>query len=109
METPIACTLDADSARARIEEWRAVGVRAVGSALRAGPGRLELTLLPDADVGSILRLAQQEVACCAFFRFSFTVGPESVTVVIGVPEEASSVLDQFAAVVSRGVSAGRDA
>ncbi len=109
METPIACTLDEDSARARIEEWRSVGARAVGSALRDGPGRLELALLPDADVGSILRLAQQEVACCAFFRFSFTVAPDSVTLVIGVPDAASPVLDQFASVVSRGVSVGRDA
>ncbi len=100
METPTACTLDADSARARIEEWQAVGVRAVGHARRAGPGRLELTLLPDADVGSILRLAQEEVACCAFFRFSFTVDPESVTVAISVPDEASSILDQFASVLS---------
>jgi hypothetical protein len=109
METPIACTLESEAARARIEEWRAVGVRSVGSAYRDGPGRLELTLLPDADVGSILRLAQQEVACCAFFRFSFTVAPESVTLAIGVPDEASPVLDAFASLVARGVSAGRDA
>jgi len=100
VETPIACTLDADSARARIEEWRAVGVRSVARARRAGPGRLELTLLADADVGSILGLAQQELACCAFFRFSFRVAPESVTLVVGVPDEASSVLDQFASVVT---------
>ncbi len=101
VESPIACTLDADSVRARIEQWRAVGDRAVGSTLRAGPGRLELTLLPEADVGSVLRLAQEEVACCAFFRFSFTVAPESVTVVIGVPDEAAPVLDQFASLLAR--------
>jgi MerR family transcriptional regulator, copper efflux regulator len=100
VETPITCALDADSARARIEEWQAVGVRAVGRARRVAPGRLELTLLPDADVGSILRLAREEVACCAFFRFTFTVDSESVTLVIGVPDEASSILDQFASVLS---------
>jgi hypothetical protein len=108
MEAPIACTLDTEAAHDRIGEWRAVGVRSVASAYRYGPGRLELTLLPDADVESILRLARQEVACCAFFRFSLTIAAESVTLAIGVPDEASSVLDQFASAVSRGVSAARD-
>ncbi|MGH8996788.1 MAG: hypothetical protein ACRDYB_12295 [Acidimicrobiales bacterium] len=97
MDIPIACGLEPVSARQRLDEWRALLSVSVADAVRVAPGRLDLELDGDrADIGALARLAQEEKACCPFFTFSFEVSAEAVTLVIGAPEEAVAVLDDFA-------------
>ncbi len=98
MEPPIACTLDVDEAGQRVERWRQVLSVAVARTERAAPGRLSCVLRTDlADLQSLVLLAQEEKACCRFFSFSFEIEADSVTMVVGVPDDAVTVLDGFAA------------
>jgi hypothetical protein len=95
--TPIACTLEAGAARAQLDEWRELLAGAVEGRHRVSTGRLELTLSSGFDqVDALVRLAQRETACCAFFTFSIAIGAEALTLVIQAPDGAESILDNFA-------------
>jgi hypothetical protein len=97
METPIACTLEAEAARAQLDAWRELLAGAVERRNRVAPGRLELVLAPGFDqVDALVRLGQRETTCCAFFTFSVAIGAEALTLVIEAPDDAASVLDEFA-------------
>lgn len=101
METPIACTLGPDAVEPRIEQWRAVLARSVIRADRVAPDRLACELDADlADLRALALLAQEEKACCGFFTFSFEVEVDAVTMVVGVPQDAIAILDQFATLTS---------
>jgi hypothetical protein len=64
---------------------------------RVAPDRLACQLKPDlADLQALTLLAQEEKACCRFFTFSFEVEADAVTLVVGVPHDAVTVLDGFA-------------
>jgi len=92
---PIACTLEAGDARAQLGEWQAVLRAVVDSSERPSANRLELSLLPDADVGSVISLAQREAACCAFFSFTLEIQADSLVLSVEVPDEAVGILDQL--------------
>jgi hypothetical protein len=97
MDTPIACTLEASAARQRVDQWRQVLTRAVAHVERVAPDRLACELKPDlADLRALTLLAQREKACCRFFTFSFAVEADTVTMVVGVPHDAVTILDEFA-------------
>jgi hypothetical protein len=101
VETPIACTLGPAAVGPRIEQWRDVLSRSVTHAQRVAPDRLACELHADlADLRALALLAREEKACCGFFTFSFQVEVETVTMVVGVPEDAIAVLDQFATLTS---------
>lgn len=103
METPLACTLGPAAVGPRIEQWRALLSRSVTHAERVAPDRLACELRADlADLGNLALLAQQEKACCGFFTFSFEVGVDAITMVVGVPDDATAILDQFATLASTG-------
>jgi hypothetical protein len=102
VKVPIACTLEPSDARAQLGEWQEVLGRAVGGSERVSPNRLELTLVPNADIGSVVSLAQREVACCPFFAFTLQIQAEHVVLAIEVPNDAVGVLDQLVNVTATG-------
>ena len=97
MKIPIACTLAASDARSQLGEWEEILRRAVGGSERVSANRLELTLVPDADIGSIISLAQRETTCCAFFSFAVAIRADHLVLVVEVPDDAVGILDQFGA------------
>ena len=62
---------------------------------RVSPTRLELALSPDADLGSVVSLAQREAACCAFFSFAIEIQADRLVLVVEVPNDAVEILDQL--------------
>ena len=97
MEIPVACTLEAPAAQQRIERWRAILSTAVTHTERPAPTRLACELRADlVDLQALILLAQEEKACCPFFTFSFDVEADALTMVIGVPDDAVTILDDFA-------------
>lgn len=100
MKIPIACTLSAEDAPERVEEWRAaLGATVIGIS-RPAPTRAELCLaaVPGA-VATLVDLAQREKACCEFFGFAFEVDVDGLRLLVSVPDDAVEILDGFAALV----------
>jgi hypothetical protein len=103
VDIPIACTLEPAAVGPRVEEWRDVLARAVTHAERVAPNRLAYELHADlADLRALAVLAREEKACCGFFTFSFEVQVDAVTMMVGVPDDATAILDQFATLASTG-------
>ena len=100
MRIPIACNLEHRDALSQLGEWRELG-RVVDRVARVSPHRLELRLLPDADVASITDLAQREKACCPFFAFTVEISAEYLVFVVEVPGDAIDVLDQLAPLATK--------
>lgn len=73
---------------------------------RTAPGCLEIILSADlTNVAALIQLAQREKVCCAFFDFALAINAERVTLVIDVPLEASSILDDLHADLASCVNA----
>ncbi len=96
MNIPIACTLQPSDARSQLGEWQELHGRAIGRTERVSPTRLELTLLPQPDIESIIDLARREVACCPFFSFAIEIHAEHLVLAVNVPDDAIGILDQLA-------------
>ncbi len=100
MRIPIACTLDAVSARDQVEEWRQLLGGSVAVVERPSPVELHLVLRSDlANLTEVVRLAQREKECCAFFEFALRIEPATVRLVVSVPPEASALLDDLTALL----------
>jgi hypothetical protein len=95
VKIPIECTLESGDARSQLGEWEEVLNRVVGGSERVSPNRLELSLLPDADIGSVISLAQREVTCCAFFSFAIEIQVDRLVLAVEVPNDAVEMLDQL--------------
>jgi hypothetical protein len=93
VKIPIACTLQPSDARSQLSEWQEMLRRVMDGSERVSSNRLELSLLPDADIGSVVSLAQRETACCAFFSFTIEIEADRVLLVVEVPNEAVEILD----------------
>ena len=64
---------------------------------RVGPGTLRLGLIGEFhQLPLLVALAQREKSCSAFFDFSLEIEAVAVSLVVQVPEEASTILDNFA-------------
>jgi len=100
VDIPIACTLEETAARQRVDQWRDLLSRAVTHAERVAPGQLSCALRGDlVDLRALALLARDEKACCGFFSFSFEVEADGINLVVTVPHDAVSILDQFAALL----------
>jgi hypothetical protein len=96
VEIPIACTLSETEALTQLGEWTDLLSQLAMGTSRTAPGRLEIILPPDlTNVAALIQLAQREKACCAFFDFTLVINAERVTLVIDVPPDASSMLDDL--------------
>ena len=101
MEIPIACTLQHASARAQADEWRGLLARLVERSERIAPDALRLWLKAEPEeLAELISLAQRERACCGFFRFSLEIDAGAVIFLVGVPQGAVVVLDDFAALAN---------
>ena len=97
MAVPIACSLTEAAARAQLEEWRALLASAVAATERVSPSELSFRLKEDlGQLEAVVRLAQREKACCAFFDFSILVDAGAVALRVSVPADAAAILDNFA-------------
>jgi hypothetical protein len=93
---PIACTLTAEDATQRVQEWRLFLNGSVDAAVRETDTQLRLRLKsPRRDLLVAVDLAQREKACCGFFQFSLIVDSDTCWLVIGVPQEATAALSGF--------------
>ena len=95
VKIPIACTLQPSDARSQLGEWQEVLDQVVGGRERVSPNRLELSLLPEVDIGSVIGLAQREAACCAFFSFAIEIWADRLVLTVEVPNDAVEILDQL--------------
>ncbi len=108
MRIPIACTLDEVSARDQVEEWHQTLAGSVAVVERPSPVELHLVLRPDlAGLTEVVRLAQREKRCCAFFDFALRIEPAAVRLVVSVPADAAALLDVFAGVPTNSASPPR--
>jgi hypothetical protein len=96
MRVPIACTLSADDAGARIEEWRRFFTTSIDQVDRVGPQRLRVRLVhsPEALLAAI-DLADREKACCGFFAFAVELELDGWWLAVAVPSEATEALADF--------------
>ena len=85
----VVCTLEGgpDAMRTRIDDWQAILAYVTGR--RPADGGVTLTFDHDADVTvELARLAAAEFACCSFFTFGLSVGPEGMRFTVSAPEDA---------------------
>jgi len=101
---PIACTLTAEAADDRVDEWRSFFASSVTALERTSEQEFRFRL--DASVAAVhdaVELSQREKAC-AFFEFSIQVEAHACWLVVRVPAEASAVLADFAGLVPPSLS-----
>lgn len=92
---PIACTLDSDGFRRRMEEFRDVFERGLLSSERfPGGGRFRFRALPGLEI-ELRSLAERERACCRFFRFEIFAKDDELWWETSVDPEAEPVLEAF--------------
>jgi hypothetical protein len=101
---PIACTLDASSARARAEAYRSLFSEAFvcGERITDGHVRWRFRGEPAVDgvrgghrLARIQQLAAQEQACCSFLRIDIHVSGDEIWWETRAPADAHAVLDEF--------------
>jgi hypothetical protein len=103
VQNPIACSLSADGARERVDEWRGFFASSVDDVERAADERFRFRLVSDPGaLAGVVDLAQREKACCPFFDFSIEVEADRCWLVVGVPTEATGVLADFARLAEAG-------
>jgi hypothetical protein len=91
--TDIVCTLEGglDAMRGRLDDWQGVLARATGR--RPADGGVTLTFGHDPAVAvALARLAAAEFACCSFFTFALSIGPEGMRFTVTAPEDARTVV-----------------
>jgi hypothetical protein len=99
MNIPIACRLAEPAARAQLEEWRDLLAETAISTTRVSPSELAFRLRDDLpQLNAVVRLAQREKVCCPFFDFAIQIESDAVSLRVSVPDDAVSVLDEFAGV-----------
>jgi len=90
---PIACSLTADDAGARVEEWQHfVNNRVAEIARSEGSARLRLEEGEDALLCAA-DLARREKACCSFFEFRLVLLPDAIWLEVQAPDDAAAILD----------------
>ncbi|MGH9089977.1 MAG: hypothetical protein ACRDZR_01135 [Acidimicrobiales bacterium] len=93
---PVACTLTADDATGRVDEWRRlVRDHVVERQRDSSTARLRLRDADDSFVAAV-DLARREKACCGFFDFRMDVEADAVWLVVGAPPDAQPLLDDLA-------------
>ena len=94
-KVPIACSLTADDAADRVEEWRRfLSERIVDIERTDDAARFRLEESYDAlHIAS--DLARREKACCPFFDFRLLLKPEAVWLEVDAPHEAAEVVSEL--------------
>jgi hypothetical protein len=94
---PIACTLDSEAFRRRMEEFRDVFARAFLSSERMeGGGRFRFRSLPGLEA-ELRALAEREHSCCRFFRFEVFERDGEIWWETSADADAAPVVEAFLA------------
>jgi hypothetical protein len=94
-QTPIACTLDAESVAVRTDEWSEFIASSV-IAVDTDDTTIRLVLRDsDAALVAAASLGAREKACCAFFDVDIEIQPERRTLRLSVPAGAEEALFTF--------------
>jgi hypothetical protein len=94
-QTPIACTLDAESVAVRTDEWCEFIASSV-IAVDTDDTTIRLVLRDsDAALVAAASLGAREKACCAFFDVDIEIQPERRTLRLSVPAGAEEALFTF--------------
>jgi hypothetical protein len=100
MRIPIACTLTAEAAHDRLDEWRQFFTRSVTAMERTSARNVRFQLSESTSARrDAADLAQREKACCSFFEFSLELEASGWWLVVRVPPDAAPVLAEFASLV----------
>ena len=90
-DAAIACTLSsADDVRRRVADWQ--GLLSHVESRTAIDGGLRLQMSVGAPTAEILRMAEAEHRCCAFFAFSITIDDRGLALEVRAPEGARDLL-----------------
>lgn len=102
-DPPIACSLDADAQRERVDAWRAL----LDEAEHVPDLHGRTVRFPVARAGTVAALAVAEQRCCPFLTFRITIGAGAVELNVVAPAEAEPVLaDLFAPRAAGRANAG---
>src|SRR5437763_964914 len=88
---PIACTLDAQSMPARLEEWNGLLARAT-TRTQTSEGRLRLEFDRDVAIDDLARLVAAEQQCCAFFSFAIVVDGRGLALEVDAADDAAELV-----------------
>ena len=92
---PIACTLETNELRTRVDEWADMLRRAASREMTDTGARI--TFARDAALAAELAdLMAREVDCCGFFIFTLTVSHDEVVLGVSAPEDAKELVTAFA-------------
>ncbi|HEX3425731.1 MAG TPA: hypothetical protein VHT30_06345 [Acidimicrobiales bacterium] len=92
MRIPIACSLDAGDAQARVAEWRQAIATDV-ELIESSNNRVRLQLRPgDEALLRIVDLAEREQKCCAFFGFRVQLEHGQRWLEVVAPDEGAEAL-----------------
>jgi hypothetical protein len=92
---PVACSLSADDARDRGDEWRRLrNTHVVEVERTASSARLRLRDGGEAILAAT-DLAQREKECCAFFEFRLLILADAVWLEVEVPDDVDLSLDEL--------------
>ncbi|MEU9010698.1 hypothetical protein AB0D12_13095 [Streptomyces sp. NPDC048479] len=104
----IVCTLagGADAMRERITEWQTALGEATGR--EAAEGGVSLVFDHDPGIAvELARLAAAEFACCSFFTFALTIGPEGMSFTVTASDEARDVVTAVFGTATPNASGGK--
>lgn len=93
---PIICNLNAGAAHRQVDQWHDLLSRASTGTERLAATEVSVRLVDDPDlVASVIALSRREKACCPFFDFALRIETEALTLHVGVPDDAVSLLDDL--------------
>lgn len=87
---PIACTLEPDRIRDRMDDWEALLAGATDH--NQLPNGVRAMFARDTDIAAIATLVAAEQQCCQFFTFTITVGADEVALDVTGPPDAQPVI-----------------
>ena len=92
---PIACSLDLDQARQRVEEWNRLlhdqpGIAGSVTSRQPIDGGIEFD--DTVDLAALVNLATAEHDCCPFFGFAVTIDHRGIGFDITAPRDAQTVV-----------------
>lgn len=92
-EPPIACSLEAESLRGRLDDWQSLLTHATARHAIVDGVRIEF----DAAVPShdLMRLVAAEQHCCQFFRFAITVDTRGTALEVTAPADARPIVESL--------------
>lgn len=89
----IACLLNPELVRERVDEWRRLTEQATEQ--RTVPAGIQL-LLPNPDLApAVAELVRAEHECCPFFDFTIRLDHRGLTLEVTAPPEARLLVDEL--------------